>query len=144
VATIDITRTRLAAAVEADPAEQAFWILRAGFVLAPILFGLDKFFDLTVDWPTYLAPWLDRLVPGDAQAFMVVVGAVEIAAGILVAFRPDVGGLVVAAWLGGIVVNLLTADPPRFYDVALRDVGLALGALALSRLAVAARRRTAR
>jgi hypothetical protein len=141
VATIDITRTRFAAAVEADPAEQAFWILRAGFVLAPILFGLDKFFNLTVDWPTYLAPWLDRLVPGDAQAFMLVVGAVEIAAGILVAVRPDVGGLVVAAWLGGIVVNLLTVDPPRFYDVALRDVGLALGALALSRLAVAARRR---
>ncbi|HEX6131984.1 MAG TPA: hypothetical protein VF044_09650 [Actinomycetota bacterium] len=144
MATIDITRTRFATAVAADPAEQAFWILRAGFVLAPILFGLDKFFNLTVDWPTYLAPWLDRLVPGDAQAFMVVVGAVEIAAGILVAVRPDVGGLVVAAWLGGIVVNILTVDPPRFYDVALRDVGLALGALALSRLAVAARRRATR
>jgi hypothetical protein len=91
-----------------------------------------------VDWPVYLAPWLDRIVPGTAQEFMYVVGAIEIAAGIVVAVRPMVGGYLVAAWLGGIVVNLLTADPPRFYDVALRDFGLALAALALARLATGA------
>ena len=123
----------------AEPAEQAFWLLRAGFTLAPILFGLDKFFNVTVDWPTYLAPWLDRIVPGDAQSFMYVVGAVEIVAGLVVATRPVVGGYLVAAWLGGIVVNLLTFDPPRFYDIALRDVGLAMAALALARLAAAVR-----
>jgi hypothetical protein len=119
----------------ADPAEQAFWILRTAFTVAPILFGLDKFFNFTVDWPIYLAPWLDRLVPGTAQEFMYVVGAVEIAAGLVVAFAPRFGGYLVAGWLAGIVVNLLTVDPPRFYDVALRDVGLLLGAVALARLA---------
>jgi len=119
----------------ADPTEQAFWILRTAFTVAPILFGLDKFFNLTVDWPIYLAPWLDRLVPGTAQEFMYVVGAIEIAAGLVVAFAPRFGGYLVAGWLAGIVINLLTVDPPRFYDVALRDVGLLLGAIALARLA---------
>ena len=123
----------------ADPVDQAFWILRGGFVLAPILFGLDKFFNLSVDWSTYLAPWIDRIVPGDARSFMYVVGAVEIAAGLAVALRPEFGGYLVAGWLGGIVINLLSADPPRFYDIALRDVGLLLGALALARLAAARR-----
>jgi uncharacterized membrane protein YphA (DoxX/SURF4 family) len=120
----------------ADPTEQAFLILRSAFTLAPILFGLDKFFNLTVDWPIYLAPWIDRLAPGTAQEFMYVVGAVEIAAGVAVAFAPRFGGFLVAGWLSGIVVNLLTFDPPRFYDIALRDVGLLLGAVALGRLAV--------
>jgi hypothetical protein len=120
----------------ADPTEQAFLILRSAFTLAPILFGLDKFFNLTVDWPIYLAPWIDRLAPGTAQEFMYVVGAVEIAAGVAVAFAPRFGGFLVAGWLTGIVVNLLTFDPPRFYDIALRDVGLLLGAVALGRLAV--------
>ena len=123
----------------AGPVDQAFWLLRSGFTLAPILFGLDKFFNVTVDWTTYLAPWLDRIVPGDARSFMYAVGAIEIVAGVVVATRPAFGGYLVAAWLGGIVVNLLTFDPPRFYDIALRDVGLALGALALARLAVAVR-----
>ncbi len=125
----------------ADPVEQAFWILRSAFTIAPILFGLDKFFNFMVDWPDYLAPWLDRLVPGTAQEFMYVVGAIEIVAGIVVALRPVFGGYLVAAWLGGIIVNLLTADAPEFYDVALRDFGLALAALALARLATGLARR---
>jgi hypothetical protein len=127
-----------------DPVDQAFWILRSAFTLAPILFGLDKFFNWTVDWTTYLAPWIDRVVPGDAQSFMYAVGAIEIVAGLVVATRPKFGGYLVAAWLGGIVVNLLTFDPPRFYDIALRDFGLALGALALARLATAVSARDAR
>ncbi len=127
----------------ADPVDQAFWILRTGFTVAPILFGLDKFFNVMVDWPVYLAPWLDRIVPGDAQAFMYAVGVIEILAGIVVAVRPVFGGYLVAAWLGGIIVNLLTVDPPRFYDIALRDFGLALAALALARLATGISRREA-
>jgi hypothetical protein len=125
----------------ADPIDQGFLILRSAFTVAPILFGLDKFFDLMVEWPTYLAPWLDRLVPGSAQEFMYAVGAVEIVAGVVVALSPRFGGLLVAGWLGGIVVNLLTADPPRFYDIALRDFGLMLGALALARIAAGVHRR---
>jgi len=128
----------------ADPADQAFLILRSAFTLAPILFGLDKFFNLMVDWPIYLAPWLDRLVPGTAQEFMYVVGAVEILAGVVVALSPRFGGLLVAGWLAGIVVNLLTADPPQFYDIALRDFGLMLAALALARLAAGVHGRRAR
>jgi uncharacterized membrane protein YphA (DoxX/SURF4 family) len=124
-----------------DPVEQAFLILRTGFAVAPILFGLDKFFNVMVDWPNYLAPWLNRLVPGTAQEFMYVVGAIEIVAGIVVAIRPAFGGYLVAAWLGGIIVNLLTVDPTRFYDIALRDFGLALAALALARLATGIARR---
>ena len=131
-------------ALAADPVDQAYLILRSAFVLAPILFGLDKFFNVMVDWPVYLAPWIDRIVPGDAQAFMYVVGAIEIIAGLVVAVRPDLGGYLVAAWLAGIVINLLTVDPPRYYDVALRDVGLALGALALARLAAGVRTRRTR
>lgn len=127
-----------------EPVDQAFLLLRGAFILAPILFGLDKFFNLAVEWPTYLAPWIDRIVPGTAQEFLYVVGAVEILAGAIVALRPEFGGYLVAAWLGGIVVNLLTVDPPRFYDIALRDVGLALGALALARLAAGVRRRSQR
>ena len=122
----------------ADPTDQAFLILRSASTLAPILFGLDKFFNLMVDWPIYLAPWLDRLIPGTAQEFMYVVGAVEIIAGVVVALWPRFGAWLVAGWLAGIVVNLLTADPLRFYDIALRDFGLMLAALALARLAVAA------
>jgi len=119
-----------------DPAYQVYLLLRVGFVVAPILFGLDKFFNWTVDWTNYLAPWIDRIVPGSAQDFMYVVGAIEIAAGILVAVAPRIGGFVVAGWLFGIVVNLLTVDAPKFYDIALRDFGLMLGALALGRLAM--------
>jgi hypothetical protein len=93
-----------------------------------------------VEWDKYLAPWIDDLMPGTAQDFMYFVGAVEIAAGLLVAVAPHIGAYVVAAWLGAIVVNLLTADPPRFYDIALRDFGLLLGALTLARLATSIRR----
>ena len=120
-----------------DPAFQGYLLLRVGFVVAPILFGLDKFFNLSVHWPDYLAPWIDRLVPGSAQELMYVVGVVEIAAGLAVLFSPKWGSLIVAAWLAGIVVNLLTAAPPQYYDIALRDVGLLLGAVTLNRLAAA-------
>ena len=86
-------------------------------------------------WPDYLAGWINNIVPGSGQDFMYVVGAIEIAAGLLVAVAPRVGGPVVAAWLAGIVVNLLTVNPPEYYDIALRDFGLMLGALTLARLA---------
>ncbi|MBC2905744.1 hypothetical protein [Streptomyces cupreus] len=117
----------------ADPAYQAFWILRTGFTVAPILFGLDKFANLLVDWPTYLAPWINDVVPGSAQDAMYAVGVIEIIAGITVAVAPRFGGWLVAGWLAGIIVNLLTI--PDHYDIALRDFGLLLGAVALARLA---------
>ena len=120
-----------------NPVYQAYMLLRVGFTAAPILFGLDKFFNWTVDWTDYLAPWVNDIVPGSAQDFMYFVGAVEIAAGILVALAPRIGAYVVAAWLAGIIVNLLTVDPPTYYDIALRDFGLMLGALTLGRLASA-------
>ncbi|MFF4546537.1 hypothetical protein ACFY1J_20270 [Streptomyces sp. NPDC001406] len=118
-----------------DPGYQAFVILRTGFTVAPILFGLDKFANLLVDWPTYLAPWINDVVPGSAQAAMYAVGVIEIVAGLAVALAPRFGGWLVAGWLAGIIVNLLTI--PGHYDVALRDFGLLLGALALARLAQA-------
>jgi uncharacterized membrane protein YphA (DoxX/SURF4 family) len=114
---------------------QAYMLLRVGFTVAPILFGLDKFFNWTVDWPDYLAPWMNDIVPGSGQDFMYLVGVIEIAAGILVAVAPRIGAYVVAAWLAGIILNLLTADPPTYYDIALRDFGLMLAALTLGRLA---------
>ena len=120
-----------------DPAGQAYRLLRSAFAVAPIAFGLDKFVGLLADWEQYLAPWVDGLVPGTAHQAMLLVGVVEIAAGILVALRPDLGGYVVAAWLGGIVGNLVTMG--EYLDVALRDVGLLVAALALARLATAAR-----
>jgi hypothetical protein len=122
---------------EGGPAYQGYLLLRTGFVVAPILFGLDKFFNWMVVWPNYLAPWLNDLVPGNAQQFMYVVGTIEIAAGLLVLLWPKWGSLVVALWLGGIIVNLLTLGAPKYYDVALRDFGLLLGALTLNRLATA-------
>ena len=128
----------------AAAAHQAFWLLRIGFTVAPILFGVDKFFNWSVHWPDYLAGWINNIVPGSGQDFMYVVGGVEIAAGLLVAFAPRIGAFLVAAWLAGIVVNLLTKNPPEYYDIALRDFGLMLGALTLGRLALAvvpARRR---
>lgn len=117
----------------ADPAFQAFTLLRVGFTVAPILFGLDKFTEVMVDWSTYLWSGVVSALPGSADAIMVGVGVVEIAAGILVAVRPRIGGYVVAAWLAGIIVNLLLVG--GFLDIALRDVGLMIGALALARLA---------
>ena len=116
-----------------DPANQAFLLLRTVFTVAPIAFGLDKFANLLTDWPGYLAPFIDRLVPGTAQQAMYAVGVIEIVAGLLVALRPRFGAVVVAAWLAGIIMNLVLLG--GFYDVALRDFGLLVGALALSRLA---------
>jgi uncharacterized membrane protein YphA (DoxX/SURF4 family) len=123
-----VDRTRLS-----DPAYQAFLLLRTVFTVAPILFGLDKFFNVMTDWPNYLAPWIDGILPGSAATAMYIVGVIEIVAGILVAVAPRIGAYVVALWLAGIIVNLLTL--PGFYDVALRDFGLLIGALALGRLA---------
>src|ERR671928_1182130 len=116
---------------------QAYLVLRTGFTVAPILFGIDKFFNWTVHWPDYLAGWINNIMPGSAQDFMYFVGGVEIAAGLVVAVAPIVGAPLVAAWLAGIVVNLLTNNPPEYYDIALRDFGLFLAALALGRLALA-------
>ncbi|CDZ89727.1 hypothetical protein QM787_01455 [Rhodococcus ruber] len=124
-------------------ARQAFILLRTVFTVAPIAFGLDKFTNLLTEWERYLAPWIDDIVPGTAHQAMLAVGAVEILAGILVAIRPAIGGYVVAAWLLGIIVDLLALG--GYLDIALRDVGLAVAALALARLATApaARRRVA-
>ena len=116
-----------------DPGYQAFSLLRLAFTVAPIAFGLDKFFNVLVDWPTYLAPWINDIAPGSSQDFMYVVGAIEILAGIIVALKPRYGAYVVAGWLAGIVANLLTYS--GYYDIALRDFGLMLGALTLARLA---------
>jgi hypothetical protein len=120
-------------ALRSDPAFQAFTLLRITFTIAPIAFGLDKFFNVMVDWEQYLAPWVDRLMPGTAHSFMLLVGVVEILAGVVVAIRPHYGAYLVAAWLAGIIFNLLTYS--GWYDVALRDFGLLLGALTLGRLA---------
>jgi uncharacterized membrane protein YphA (DoxX/SURF4 family) len=117
----------------ADPAYQAFTLLRVAFTVAPILFGLDKFFDVMVDWEQYLAPWINDIIPGSASTAMHLVGVIEIVAGVFVALKPRYGAYVVAAWLGGIIVDLLTYS--GYYDIALRDFGLMLGALTLARLA---------
>jgi hypothetical protein len=127
-------------ALRSDPAAQAFMLLRIAFTVAPILFGLDKFAEVMIgDWPKYLAPEFNDLIPGSAQAAMYMVGAVEIAAGLVVAVMPRFGGLLVAAWLAGIIVSLLLVG--GYADIALRDFGLLIGALALSRLAAAYPRR---
>src|SRR5687768_1588223 len=125
------TRERL----RVDPTFQAFWLLRIGFTVAPILFGLDKFTNLLTDWPAYLAPRIDDLVPGTAQQAMYAVGVIEIVAGVVVLLMPRFGGYLVAAWLAGIILNLLLI--PDYYDIALRDFGLLLAALTLARLATA-------
>ncbi|MGH3519474.1 MAG: hypothetical protein ACRDQ7_19055 [Haloechinothrix sp.] len=129
---VSASETTTSAALS-DPAYQAFLALRTTFTVAPILFGLDKFTNLLVDWQRYLAPWIDGIVPGTAAQAMYAVGVVEILAGIVVALAPRFGGWLVAAWLAGIIVNLLTL--PGFYDIALRDFGLFVAAVALARLA---------
>ncbi len=123
-------------------ADRAYALLRTVFVIAPIAFGADKFVELLNNWDAYLAPWVDDLVPGTAHQAMLAVGVVEIAAGILVAVRPDIGGYVVAAWLGGIILNLVTMGD--YLAVALRDFGLLVAALALAQLAHSARARARR
>jgi len=116
-----------------DPTQQAYILLRTVFTIAPIAFGLDKFANVLVDWNQYLAPWINDLVPGTATQAMYAVGVVEIIAGLVVAGRPRWGAWLVAAWLFGIIVDLLTLS--GFYDVALRDFGLLVAAVALARLA---------
>ena len=116
-----------------DPAYQAYVLLRTAFTVAPIVFGVDKFFNLLTDWSRYLSPAVNDLVPGSAHQLMLAVGMVEVVAGLLVAVRPQLGAYLVVGWLAGIIVNLLLI--PGFYDIALRDFGLLLAALALARLA---------
>lgn len=118
-----------------DPVFQAFALLRIGFTVAPIAFGLDKFAHILVNWDIYLAPRINDLVPGTAHQAMYAVGVIEVIAGLVVALRPKYGSLLVAAWLAGIIVNLLLI--PGYYDIALRDFGLFLAALTLFRLASA-------
>ena len=119
-----------------DPAAQAFMLLRIAFTVAPILFGLDKFAEvLTNDWTKYLATEFNDIIPGSAQDAMYMVGAIEIVAGLVVLITPRFGGVLVAAWLGGIIVSLLLVG--GYGDIALRDFGLLLGALTLFRLASA-------
>jgi uncharacterized membrane protein YphA (DoxX/SURF4 family) len=119
-----------------DPAFSAYLLLRTVFTVAPIVFGLDKFFNLLTHphhWSMYLAGWISHLFPGSADQCMYVVGVIEIAAGVLVAVAPRIGAWVVAAWLAGIIFDLLTLS--GYYDIALRDFGLLVGAVALARLA---------
>jgi uncharacterized membrane protein len=116
-----------------NPAYVAFWILRIGFVVLPLWMGIDKFTNTLTYWPDYLAPWVAGLLPFTAQTTMYVVGVVEIIAAIGVALKPRFAAYVVAAWLAGIILNLLTLS--GFYDVALRDFGLLVAALALAALA---------
>ena len=123
----------LTAVRTASPSYQAYQILHLASVVAPIVAGLDKFFHFLVNWNQYLSPLVTQTLPIAPQTFMLGVGVIEIAAGLLVAFMPAVGAWVVGAWLCGIILNLLSI--PGYFDVALRDFGLALGAFALARLA---------
>jgi hypothetical protein len=126
-----------------DPTAQAFMLLRIAFVVAPILFGLDKFAGvLTDDWTRYLSSEFNAIIPGSAQDAMYLVGGVEVLAGLVVLVAPRFGGLLVAGWLGGIILNLLLVG--GYGDIALRDFGLLLGALTLTRLASAHTRRSTR
>jgi uncharacterized membrane protein YphA (DoxX/SURF4 family) len=128
--------SRLRAALErakGDPAYQAFVTLRVGFTVLPIVMGIDKFFNNLVNWEQYLAHWIANISPFSATGTMHVVGVIEIAAGVLVALKPRYFAYLVAAWLGGIILDLLTYS--GYYDVALRDFGLLLGAVTLARLA---------
>jgi uncharacterized membrane protein YphA (DoxX/SURF4 family) len=114
------------------PSYQAYEILHWGLAAAPIIAGLDKFFHLLVNWDQYLAPWIARLSPIGSHELMMVVGVTEIVAGLIVAIKPRIGAYIVFAWLWGIIINLLTF--PGYFDIALRDFGLSLAALALARL----------
>jgi uncharacterized membrane protein YphA (DoxX/SURF4 family) len=123
----------MAAEQSPDYARQAYTVLKFGFTVAPIVAGLDKFFNLLVDWTQYLTPLVPAWTGIDPAAFMMVIGVIEIIAGILVAVKTKWGAWIVAAWLWGIIINLLLV--PGYYDIALRDLGLSFGALALARLA---------
>jgi hypothetical protein len=123
------------ALISTDPVRQGYVVLHVGFAVLPIVAGLDKFFHILVNWDQYLAPIVTQTLNVSAHTFMLGVGVIEIVAGLLVALRPRVGAYVVMLWLWGIVINLLLI--PGFYDIALRDFGLSLGALALARLSSA-------
>jgi hypothetical protein len=129
------------ATVRADPRYQAFMLLRMGYTVLPLVMGIDKYFNALTNWPQYLADWIDNIIPGTAQQFMYVVGGVEILAAMIVAIRPRYGAYIVAAWLAGIIINLLSYG--EWYDIAVRDFGLMLGALTLGRLASVYDRRRA-
>jgi uncharacterized membrane protein YphA (DoxX/SURF4 family) len=119
--------------LRSDPAYQSVNLLRVGFAVLPVAMGVDKFFNVLVNWEKYLAPWIHHLSPLSATRTMHVVGVVETLAGVAVALKPRYGACIVATWLGGIIINLLSYS--GYYDVALRDFGLMLGALTLARLA---------
>ena len=121
-----------AARAEAEPARQAYHILHWGFVAAPTIAGIDKFTHLLTNWDQYLSHTVERMLPVSGHMFMMLTGIVEIIAGLIVALRPRVGAWIVVAWLCGIIINLLLV--PGFYDIALRDFGLLLAAIALGRL----------
>jgi hypothetical protein len=131
--TLFTTNSSTATSRTSPGVDRAYLLLRTVFVVAPIAFGLDKFAELMTDWEQYLAPWVNDLVPGSAHDAMLAVGIIEIVAGIAVAVAPRFGALLVAGWLGGIILNLLTMGD--YYDVALRDFGLLVAALALAALA---------
>jgi len=124
--------------LRAHPAYQAYQILHVGFTVAPLLAGLDKFFHFLVNWDMYVAPSIARMLPMSVHGFMLLVGVIEVLAGVVVAIRPRIGAYVVAAWLAGIILDLLLVG--GYGDVALRDFGLLLGALSLGRLATAKER----
>jgi hypothetical protein len=126
------SETSRSSALATRPAYQSFLLLHIGFAALPVIAGIDKFFHWLVNWDQYLAPLATQILPVSGHTFMLAVGVVEVAAGLLVAFRPRIGAYVVALWLWGIIVNLLLI--PGFYDIALRDFGLSIGALALARL----------
>ena len=115
-----------------DPGHQAFRILQVAFVIAPLIAGLDKFFYLLTNWSQYLSPLALRMLGGHDRGFMMLVGVIEVIAGLGVYFKPKIFSYVVALWLLGIVVNLLMTG--HYFDIALRDVGLLFGALALGKL----------
>jgi hypothetical protein len=130
MATAAAIQTRVAS----NPTYQAYQILHVGFAVLPVVAGLDKFFHVLVNWDMYLAPFIARLLPISGHNLMMIIGVIEVIAGVLVAIKPRIGAWVVAAWLYGIIINLLLLS--GYYDVALRDFGLSLGALALGRLSV--------
>ena len=122
-----------------NPSYQAYQFLHVAFTIAPILAGIDKFFHVLVNWDNYLAPVVNKVLGGHGHTFMLVVGVIEIIAGLGVALKPKIFAYIVALWLIGIIINLLlipASSTMPHYDIALRDVGLCLGALALGRLSV--------
>jgi hypothetical protein len=125
---------RAVSAEHSRPSYQAYQILHFAFTVAPILAGLDKFFHLLCNWDQYLAPWIARLSPVGGHNLMLAIGGVEVVAGLLVAVKPKIGAPVVAVWLIGIIINLVSMG--TYFDIALRDLGLSLGAWALWRLSL--------